>query len=92
MRHDLRAGPDALFELGHGAGGERLRDDSAPLGMVGRIEVDDRGIGRKEADFLDQWAICRGERIVITMHLGHLGVLRTHPEFPADRFIDDRGA
>ena len=89
--HVSGAGADALFELGHGAGGECLGDGSATLGVVGRIEVDDRGIGRKEADFLDQWAVGRGERLVITMHLGHLGVLGAHPELPADTFIDGRG-
>ena len=90
--HALRAGADALFELGYGAGGECLGDGASALGVVGWIEVDDRGVGREEAHFLDQWTVGRGERIVIPMHLGHLGVLRAHPEFAADRFVDDRGA
>ena len=45
---------DAVLELCDSAGGERFGDDAPTLSVIGRIEVDDRGVGREEAHLLNQ--------------------------------------
>ena len=82
---------NALLELGHRARGKGLRDDPAPLGVVRRVEVDDRRVGREQVHLLDQRTTSGGERFIVAMHPRYLCMFGADPELPADPIIDGRG-